>query len=96
MIPAYRVVAKFARQAKALPFEEGADLLESNLRDYVRNLLSVVHPSIMELGERSAATQLGDPDPNKLIAALDELEAGSPKLVVERALATCSERLPPA
>ena len=94
VIPAYRVIAKFARQAKALPFEEGVDLLEYNLRDYVRNLLSMLHPSITELGERSAVTQLGDPDPDALIAALDELEMGGPKEIVEKTLAECSQRLP--
>ena len=94
VIPAYRVVAKFARQARALSVEDGADELERNLRDYVRNLLSMLHPSIMELGERAAATQLGDPVPDDLNEALGELEAGSPKAIVERALAKCSARLP--
>ena len=94
VIPAYRVVMKFARQAKGLPFEEGVDLLEHNLREYVRNLLSMLHPPIMELGERSAVTQLGDPHPDELISALDRLEAGNPKAIVERTLEQCSELLP--
>ena len=94
VIPAYRVIAKFARQAKSLPFEEGVDLLEYNLRDYVRNLLSMLHPSITELGERSAVTQLGDPDPDALIVALDKLEMGGPKEIVEKTLAECSQRMP--
>ena len=93
VIPAYRVVAKFARQVQGLPFEEGIDSFERNVREYVRNLLSMLHPSIMGLGERSAVTQLGDPNPEELILALDKLEAGSPKAVVERALAKCSEHL---
>ena len=94
VIPAYRVVTKFASQARGLPFEEGAQAMELSLREYVRNLLSMLHPSISELGERSAVTQLGDPDLDDLIHALSELEAGSPKAVVERALAECSTRLP--
>ena len=84
VIPAYRVVTKFAKQASGLPPEESVDVLERNLREYVRSLLSMIHPSIMELGERSTITQLGDPDPYSLIAALGELEDGSPKEVVER------------
>ena len=94
VVPAYRVVTRFAKQSIGLPFEEGVDLLERNVRDYVRSLLSMLHPSIMELGERSAVTQLGDPDPDGLIAALSELEAGSPKAVAERALAESSVLLP--
>ena len=94
VIPAYRVITKFAQQAKGLPYDESANLLERNLREYVRNLLSMLHPSIMELGERSAVTQLGDADPHTLIEALSTLEEASPKAIVEQALAKASERLP--
>lgn len=94
VIPAYRVITNFARQAKGLPYDESANLLERNLREYVRNLLSMLHPSIMELGERSAVTQLGDADPDALIEALNTLEEASPKAIVEQALAKASERLP--
>ena len=93
VIPVYRVVAKFAKQAQGLPFEESADLLERSLRTYVRNLLSMLHPSITELGERSTVTQLGDPEPEDLISALEKLETGSPKSLVEEALAQCSKEL---
>ena len=94
VIPAYRVVTKFAKQAQGLPFEESVNSLEQDLRDYVRNLLSMLHPSFTELGERSAITQLGDPDPDSLMEALGELEAGSPKAIVESALAECVQSLP--
>ena len=94
VIPAYRVVTKFAKQSRELPYEEGVNFIERSMREYVRNLLSMLHPSIMDLGERSVITQLGDPDPDALITALSDLEAGSPKAVVEQALAKCSERLP--
>lgn len=94
VIPAYRVISKFAKQAKGRPFEEGVDYLERNLREYVRNLLSKLHPSIMELGERSAVTQLGDPDPESLIAALEAVEEGFPKSVAEASLSRCAEVLP--
>ncbi len=94
VIPAYRVVTSFAKRARDLPVEDAADALERSLREYVRNLLSMLHPSIMELGERTAVTQMGDPDPDALIAALAEIEGGSPKAVVERALAKCAEHLP--
>ena len=65
VIPAYRVVARFAGQSAELPQEEGLDYLEQRVRGYVRNLLSMLQPSIMELGERSTVTQLGDPDQRK-------------------------------
>ena len=94
VIPAYRVVTTFARRSEDLSYEEGVNLLEHNVREYVRSLLSMLHPSIMDLGERSTATQLGDPDPKELIAALGRLEAGGPKAVVEEALARCAEQLP--
>ncbi len=94
VIPAYRVVTKFAKEASGLPFEEAVDAIEGRLREYVRSLLSMVHPSIVDLGERSAVTQLGDPEPEVLVRALRELDAGGPKEVAERALALCAERLP--
>ena len=94
VIPAYRVVTSFAKQTRDLPVEESSNELERNLRQYVRNLLAMLHPSIMELGERSAVTQLGDPDPDRLIEALGQLEAASPKALVERALAKAAEYLP--
>ena len=94
VIPAYRVVSRFAKESSALGHEPGLDHLETRVREYVRNLLSMLHPSIMELGIRSTVTQLGDPDPGKLIAALGDLEDGDPKSVVESALAACAESLP--
>ncbi len=93
VIPAYRVVSKFAKQAEGLPFEEGVKVLEDSLRAYVRNLLSMLHPSFTELGERAAVTQLGDPDPAGLIQALGDLEAGSPKTIVENSIAEASKHL---
>ena len=93
VIPAYREVSNFARQARDLPFEDAVDRMERSVRPFVRNLLSMLHPSVSDLGERSAITQLGDPDPNELISGLDELEAGEPKEVVERALTECSAQL---
>ena len=94
VIPSYRVVTTFARQARKLPAEEALSSLEDKLREYVRNQFSMLHQSIMDLGERSVITQLGDPDLDRLIEALGEIEKGQPKSVVERALAACSERLP--
>jgi uncharacterized protein YjaZ len=84
----------FAKKARGLPFEEGVTLLESSLREYVRNILSMLHPSIVELGERSAVTQLGDPDPDLLIEALAELEKGSPRSIIEDAIDEASRHLP--
>ena len=63
VIPAYKVIAKSARQALGLPFEEAVDRLEQGLRSYIRDLLSNLHSSFIDLGERSAVSQLGDPNP---------------------------------
>ena len=93
VIPAYRVVATFARQSKGLPFEEAVDTLELKVREYARNLFSMLHPSIMDLGERTVVAQLGDPDPEALIEALAEIDAGRPKEIVEKALRKCGEHL---
>lgn len=94
VIPAYRVVAKSARQATHLSLPDAANAIEQGLRPYVRNLLSNLHPSFGDLGERSAITQLGDPDPAVLVRALDELEKGHAKEIAEQALQTASAHLP--
>ena len=92
--PAYRVVAKFAREARGLPFDEGISYLERNLRAYVHHQLTSVQATLPELGERSAVAQLGDPDVEGLLIALEALEAGGPKKIVEQALAQCAAALP--
>lgn len=93
VIPAYRVVTTFAKAASKLPFEEGLGALEVRLREYVRNLFSMLHPSIMDLGERSVITQIGDPNLARLVEALAEIEDGRPKTIVENALERCSRHL---
>ncbi|MDA0769206.1 MAG: DUF2268 domain-containing putative Zn-dependent protease [Chloroflexi bacterium] len=94
VVPAHRVVAKFARQAMHLSPSEAGDAIEQELRPYVRNLLSNLHPSFAELGERSAITHLGDPDPGKLVQALSEMEAGRAKEIAEEALRIAATHLP--
>ncbi|MBI2855456.1 MAG: hypothetical protein HYX93_01245 [Chloroflexi bacterium] len=92
--PAYRVVAKFAREARDLPFEEGINHLERNLRAYVHHQLSSVQATLPELGERAAVAQLGDPEVKPLLAALESLEESGPKEIVEQALTRCTAVLP--
>ena len=77
--PAYRVVAKFAREARGLPTEDSVDYLERNLRAYIHHQFSSLQTVLPELGERSAIAQLGDPDVEALTRALDVLEGGDPK-----------------
>ena len=93
--PAYRVVAKFAREARGLPFEEGVDYLEQKLRSYVHHQLSSSQAILPELAERSAVAQLGDPEVETLIKALDVLQEGDQKYLVEEALALSTSTLPP-
>ncbi|MBM3935381.1 MAG: hypothetical protein FJ319_14000 [SAR202 cluster bacterium] len=93
VIPAYRVVARLAKQARTLPFEEGLNVIESGTREYVRSLFSLLHPSIMDLGERTAITQLGDPAVDELIDAIAQIEEGSPKELAEATLAECSRHI---
>ena len=59
VIPPYGVVTTFNRQARKLPAEESVPHLDRSLRKYVRNRISMLHPSILDMGQRSAATQLG-------------------------------------
>ena len=94
VIPAYRVVSKFVRGIEGLPLDQSLDLLDSKVRRYVQYLLSVVHPSFMDLGERAAITQLGDPELEPLLKALDTLDTSSVKGMVEEALARCESVLP--
>ncbi|MCH9011058.1 MAG: hypothetical protein IIC21_10570 [Chloroflexi bacterium] len=94
VIPAYKVIAKSARQVLGLPFEEAVDKLEEGLRSYIRDLLSNLHTSFVDLGERSAVAQLGDPNPEELLDALSALESGEPKGIVEDALALCVKHMP--
>jgi uncharacterized protein YjaZ len=92
--PAYRVVAKFAREARGLPVEDGVDYLERSLRAYVHQQLSSLQAVLPELGERSAVAQLGDPEIEALIKALDALEKSDPRNLVEEALSLSTASLP--
>lgn len=93
VVPAYRVVAKFARQAMHLAPSEAADAIERELRPYVRDLLPNMHPSFVELGERSAITHLGDPDPGSLLQALSKLDESDAKAIAEEALRTAAAHM---
>ena len=86
VIPAYRVVSHFAKQSENLPEMEAVDAIEIKTREYVRNLLSMLHPSFVEMGQRTAVTQLGDPSVPALLTALDQLEAGEARMVADKAL----------
>ncbi|MCI0812304.1 MAG: hypothetical protein J4N27_00305 [Chloroflexi bacterium] len=94
VVPAHRVVAKFAQQASHLDASDAGDAIEQELRPYVRSLLSNLNPSFVELGVRSAITQLGDPDPRRLVEALSQLEEGRAKEIAEEALHTAAVHLP--
>ena len=94
VVPAYKVIEKSARQALGLPIEEAVDKLEEGLRSYVRDLLSNLHPTFIDLGERSAVAQLGDPNPKELLEAIGDLESGAPRDIVEDALSECAKHLP--
>ena len=94
IVPAYRVVTKFAREVRDLPQDEGLDALQKDLRRYVLHLLSSVHSSIVDLGSRAAVSQLGDPELDRLLEALQELEEAKVGDVVGVALHRCAEALP--
>jgi uncharacterized protein YjaZ len=91
VVPAYRVIAKYAKQAQALPQVEGLSFLEQHLRDYVRHLLADVSPSLVELGQRSAVSQLGDPDMQTLIDAITRIDSANPRALAEEVLARCGD-----
>lgn len=94
IVPAYRVVAKFARQYRSLEYEESVNCLERDVREYVRNLLRQLHPTLVDLGERSVITQMGDPKVDDLVASLRNMDKDSPKSIAEHAFLKCSEILP--
>ena len=94
VIPAYQVVAKFVKEIQGLSPDPAIDALEEKVRTYVRSLLTVVSPSFADLGQRSAVTQLGDPDLDPLVKALEELRTSSARAIAEQALVRCSETLP--
>jgi hypothetical protein len=94
VVPAYRVVAHFVKQARKLPEDESLDSLEQKVRQYVRSSLSPLHGSYAEIGERWAVAQLGDPDLDALAAALMEGEKCAPRKAVEGALQKSTQLLP--
>ena len=86
VVPAYRVVAHFLKQARGLTGDQALDALEHKVREYVRNSLSPLHGSYAEIGERWAVTQLGDPNLDVLGEALRMADSAAPRTVVEDAL----------
>ena len=93
-IPAYRVIRRFAKDVEGLSHDAMLDGLEAKVRTYVQHLLSGTHASFGELGQRMALTQLGDPDPHTLGHALETIDSGGAKTIVEEALRRCAQALP--
>ena len=79
---------------EGLPQDAMLDALQPKVRTYVQHLLSGTHASFGELGQRTALTQLGDPDPHMLSHALEAIDSGGAKTIVEDALKQCAQALP--
>ncbi len=94
IIPSYRVMTHLARRASGLPYVAALDSLEQGTRDYVRTQLAQVHASLVELGVRSVIGQLGDPDPDQFLDALNQLNDARPQTIVHDALEIASRSLP--
>ena len=94
VIPAYRVVTHFARQAAKSHAADAVGVIEGRLREYVRSILTALPPSMIDIGERAAVTQLGDPDVGSLLRGLEELQEGAPRRIVEDAISSASRLLP--
>lgn len=94
VVPAYRVVAHFVKQAWKEPEGDRLDSLEGKVRSYIRNSLSALHGSYADIGERWAVTQLGDPDLGALAEALQAADVAEPRKAVEEALGRSTELLP--
>lgn len=94
VIPAYRVIRKFVRDVEVLPPDAMLDALEAKVRTYVQHLLSGTQASFAELGQRTALTQLGDPNLQMLSHALEAIESGGAKGIVDEALQKCALALP--
>ena len=93
-IPAYRVVKKFVRDVEGAPQEVAWDGLGQKLRLYIHHSLSQVHASFLEMGQRTALTQLGDPDLQELSRALEEMDAAGVKALAEEAIQRCAVAMP--
>ena len=94
IIPSYRVTLHLARRINGLEYADALDALENGMRDYVRTQLAQMHSSLIELGVRSVIGQLGDPEPDSLLAALAELDSAKPRDVAREALEIASKSLP--
>ena len=94
VIPAYRVIKRFAKDVEGLASDAMLDTLETKVRTYVQHLLSGTPGSFADLGQRTALTHLGDPDLQVLGHALEEIESGGAKAIVEEALQRCAQALP--
>jgi len=93
VIPGYRIVSTLARKATSGSYDDPVSSLVQGLRTYVRSVLSMLHPSISHLGERTVITQFGDPEPRSLLEALIQIDEGDPKAIAEEALSRCGSIL---
>ena len=94
VIPAYRVVKKFAKDVEGMPTDAALDSLWANLRTYAQHMLSLTDTAFADLGQRMAVSQLGDPDLKELGSALEALESGHAKELADEALQRCVVALP--
>ena len=94
VVPAYRVIKRFAKDVDGLPPDAMLDTLGTKVRTYIQHLLSGTHSSFSELGQRTVLTQMGDPNLHALGHALEDIEAGGAKAIVEEALRRCAQALP--
>jgi uncharacterized protein YjaZ len=97
IVAAYRLIGHYAEEALGSPNHEHGNPLDgfhSRWRTYIRRLLSGLDPALIEIGERWAASQTGDPDLNAFIRGINAADAVAPRSVVETALVRCSDVLP--
>lgn len=94
VVPAYRLVGHFAEEAQNQVGTDPLTHFQERLRLYVHRLLSGMHSSFTEIGERWTMSQTGDPNLATLARAVQTADTGSPRTVVEDALVRCREALP--
>ncbi len=94
VVPAYRLEGHFAEQALNQVEQLPVESFQQRLRLYVRRLLAGEQPAFIDIGERWAMTQTGEPDLNAFIRAVNATDALSPRSIVEDTLVKCSYALP--
>ncbi len=97
VVPAYRLIGHYAEEALRQENPHASDPLTAfhgRSRTYVRRLLSGLDPALIDIGERWASSQVGDPDLQEFVQGINAADVAAPRNVVETALVRSGDALP--